>query len=135
MLQNVDFRTDRNVSVFETNIRIVGGLISAHMFALEIMAGEGYRSGLLAMAVDLANRLLPAFDTPTGLSLGRVCTQLLIFFLAVGIARRKASGVRPVGANAVRVADCCTDGPLRAGIPIGTVNLLYGVPPGADRRC
>lgn len=28
---------DRNVSVFETNIRIVGGLLSAHLFATEYL--------------------------------------------------------------------------------------------------
>lgn len=31
--QHIDFNQDRNVSVFETNIRMVGGLLSAHFFA------------------------------------------------------------------------------------------------------
>ena len=56
---NTDFAVDGEVSVFETNIRLVGGLLSAH-----------YASGdpvLLAKARDLADRLMPAFDTPTGM--------------------------------------------------------------------
>jgi mannosyl-oligosaccharide alpha-1,2-mannosidase len=47
------------VSVFETNIRLVGGLLSAHH-----ACGDPV---LLAKARDLADRLMPAFDTPTGM--------------------------------------------------------------------
>lgn len=56
---NLDFDVDGEVSVFETSIRLVGGLLSAH-----------HASGdpiLLSRAHDLAQRLLPAFETPTGL--------------------------------------------------------------------
>ncbi|MHB8285798.1 MAG: glycoside hydrolase family 47 protein, partial [Caulobacteraceae bacterium] len=56
---NLDFDVDGEASVFETSIRLVGGLLSAH-----------HASGdpvLLAKAHDLAQRLLPAFSTPTGL--------------------------------------------------------------------
>ncbi|KAJ3083082.1 hypothetical protein HK100_009528 [Physocladia obscura] len=49
------------LSVFETTIRVVGGLLGA--FDLD---GD---ARLLAKAVDLADRLLPAFDTPNGLPL------------------------------------------------------------------
>lgn len=55
----LDFDVDGEVSVFETSIRLIGGLLSAH-----------HASGdpvLLAKAKDLADRLLPAFDTPTGM--------------------------------------------------------------------
>nr|WP_167074294.1 glycoside hydrolase family 47 protein [Sphingomonas vulcanisoli] len=55
---NADFNVDGEVSVFETSIRIVGGLLSAHH-----ACGDPV---LLAKARDLAERLLPAFDTPTG---------------------------------------------------------------------
>lgn len=54
-----DFDVDGEVSVFETNIRLVGGLLSAHH-----ACGDPV---LLAKARDLADRLLPAFDTPTGM--------------------------------------------------------------------
>jgi mannosyl-oligosaccharide alpha-1,2-mannosidase len=54
-----DFDVDGEVSVFETEIRLVGGLLSAHH-----ACGDAV---LLARAKDLADRLLPAFDTPTGM--------------------------------------------------------------------
>lgn len=57
--QHFDADVDGEASVFETSIRLVGGLLSAH-----------YACGdpvLLAKARDLADRLLPAFDTPTGM--------------------------------------------------------------------
>ncbi|WP_095011939.1 glycoside hydrolase family 47 protein [Tsuneonella mangrovi] len=56
---NLDFAVDGEVSVFETSIRLVGGLLSAHH-----ASGD---PALLAKARDLADRLLPAFDTPTGM--------------------------------------------------------------------
>ena len=55
----LDFDVDGEVSVFETSIRLVGGLLSAHH-----ACGD---PALLAKARDLADRLLPAFDTPTGM--------------------------------------------------------------------
>ena len=56
---NADFAVDGEVSVFETSIRLVGGLLSAHL-----ASGD---AALLDLARDLADRLLPAFDTPTGM--------------------------------------------------------------------
>jgi len=56
---NADFHVDGEVSVFETEIRLVGGLLSAHH-----ACGDPV---LLAKARDLADRLLPAFETPTGM--------------------------------------------------------------------
>lgn len=50
---------DQDVSAFETNIRVLGGLLAVHAHAGDEVA--------LAKAVDLADRLLPAFDTPTGM--------------------------------------------------------------------
>jgi len=55
----LDFAIDGEVSVFETSIRIVGGLLSAHH-----ACGD---PSLLAQARDMADRLLPAFATPTGM--------------------------------------------------------------------
>ena len=55
---HADFAVDGEVSVFETSIRLVGGLLSAHH-----ACGD---PALLAKAKDLADRLMPAFDTPTG---------------------------------------------------------------------
>eukprot|EP01062_Namystynia_karyoxenos_P083217 TRINITY_DN9529_c0_g1_i1.p1 TRINITY_DN9529_c0_g1~~TRINITY_DN9529_c0_g1_i1.p1 ORF type:complete len:1313 (+),score=357.79 TRINITY_DN9529_c0_g1_i1:155-3940(+) len=57
---------DRRVSVFETNIRVLGGLVSAHLLADRLLGSREYNGALLGMAVRLAEQLLPAFDTPTG---------------------------------------------------------------------
>lgn len=87
------FDLDSKVQVFETVIRGVGGLLSAHQFAVGDLPIRGYdakvqtkkgREGifwpnnfvydgqLLRLATDLAERLLPAFRTPTGLPYPRV---------------------------------------------------------------
>ena len=50
---------DRRVSVFELTIRALGGLLGAHA-----LSG---RPGLLRRAAELAERLLPAFNTSSGL--------------------------------------------------------------------
>lgn len=93
------FDLDSKVQVFETVIRGVGGLLSAHLFAVGELPINGYRprpSGtpdpknpletspihwangfiydgqLLRLALDLATRLLPAFYTTTGMPYPRV---------------------------------------------------------------
>lgn len=71
----VDFENDVFVSVFEVNIRVLGGLLSAHQLAerFEHLLPSGrYDGGLLHKARDLGERLLPAFDTPTGLPIHRI---------------------------------------------------------------
>lgn len=76
VLENASFDLDEEVSVFETTIRVLGGLLSAHMFAAdatrELYVSEDYHGGLLKLAVDLGDRLLPAFDTATGIPYGTV---------------------------------------------------------------
>ncbi|KAI8851243.1 glycoside hydrolase [Chytridium lagenaria] len=73
LLGTIDFRLDVNVSVFETNIRILGGLLSCHiMAATDPYVSKFYDWSLLEKAEDLGNRLLVAFDTPTGLPYGTV---------------------------------------------------------------
>ncbi|KAF3358958.1 hypothetical protein VdG1_02520 [Verticillium dahliae VDG1] len=97
------FDLDSKVQVFETVIRGVGGLLSAHLFAvgelpipgydpehaglnddddddsdlLELApipwpSGFHYDGQLLRLALDMAERLLPAFYTTTGLPYPRV---------------------------------------------------------------
>jgi mannosyl-oligosaccharide alpha-1,2-mannosidase len=56
---NLDFDIDGEVQVFETSIRMVGGLLSGHL-----ATGD---KRLLALAKDLADRLMPAFRSRTGL--------------------------------------------------------------------
>ena len=62
---------DRKVSVFETNIRILGGLISSHQLAVKYLS-DTYKGHLLDLAVSTAEALLPAFDTPTGIPFNEV---------------------------------------------------------------
>ena len=57
--------------------QVLGGLLSAHLFAVDETLGlmephgdlerGGYGGELLKLAVDLGWRLLPAFDTATGI--------------------------------------------------------------------
>lgn len=58
--RNLSFDVDASFQVFETNIRMLGGLLSAHY-----CTGEPH---LLDLAADLGERLLVAFTTsPTGI--------------------------------------------------------------------
>ncbi|CAG8949098.1 hypothetical protein HYFRA_00002227 [Hymenoscyphus fraxineus] len=95
------FDVDSKVQVFETVIRGVGGLLSAHLFAVGELPIDGYApklvrltkkkklgkgevpailwpngflydGQLLRLALDLAQRLLPAFYTTTGMPYPRV---------------------------------------------------------------
>lgn len=69
------FKIDKKVSVFETTIRILGGLLSAHLLCEDPqlhLAPDGYDGSLLRMAKDLGDRLLPAFETSTTVPYGTV---------------------------------------------------------------
>uniref|UniRef100_A0A8C9Y789 alpha-1,2-Mannosidase n=2 Tax=Percomorphaceae TaxID=1489872 RepID=A0A8C9Y789_SANLU len=57
--KNLDFNVNAEVSVFEVNIRFVGGLLSAYYLS----GKEVFRR----KAVELGEKLLPAFKTPTGI--------------------------------------------------------------------
>lgn len=55
--ENLSFDKDIPVSVFETNIRIVGGLLSGHLLATDSHAKiSSYDGSLLRLAVDIADR-------------------------------------------------------------------------------
>ncbi|RNA32625.1 ER degradation-enhancing alpha-mannosidase 2 isoform X1 [Brachionus plicatilis] len=87
--KTISFDKDINVSVFETNIRVIGGLIAAHLLSyrlylkkntneldvtkIENLDPEWPCNGpLLRLAVKAADKILPAFDTPTGMPYGTV---------------------------------------------------------------
>ncbi|XP_038623279.1 mannosyl-oligosaccharide 1,2-alpha-mannosidase IA isoform X1 [Tachyglossus aculeatus] len=57
--KNLEFNVNAEISVFEVNIRFVGGLLSAYYLSGE----EIFRR----KAVELGEKLLPAFNTPTGI--------------------------------------------------------------------
>ncbi|KAJ6977431.1 alpha-mannosidase I MNS5 isoform X2 [Populus alba] len=68
--ENLSFDVDARVNLFEGNIRVLGGLVSAHILATDSMnrlIQGSYKNQLLDLAKDLGQRFLPAFDTPTGL--------------------------------------------------------------------
>lgn len=73
--KNLSFDKNKTVSVFETTIRMLGGLLSAHLIASDASTGmqvDLYDNELLRLAEDLGRRMLPAFDTPTGIPFGSV---------------------------------------------------------------
>ncbi|KAK7007870.1 alpha-1,2-mannosidase [Favolaschia claudopus] len=57
---SMSFDRDANFNTFETTIRVLGGLLSAY----ELTDGDQL---YLDRAIDLADRILPVFDTPSGL--------------------------------------------------------------------
>lgn len=68
IVQNISFDIDLRVNLFECNIRILGGLLSAHQIASSAaMEFEDYNDGLLLLAKDLGDRLMPAFKTQSGI--------------------------------------------------------------------
>ncbi|CAI9757585.1 unnamed protein product [Fraxinus pennsylvanica] len=56
---SLDFNKNYDASVFETTIRVVGGLISSYDLSGDKM--------FLEKAKDIADRLLPAWNTPSGI--------------------------------------------------------------------
>ncbi|KAI4344474.1 hypothetical protein L6164_011696 [Bauhinia variegata] len=61
---SLNFNKDIDVSVFETTIRVVGGLLSAYD-----LSGDKI---FLEKATDIADRLLPAWNTPSGIPYNRI---------------------------------------------------------------
>jgi mannosidase alpha-like ER degradation enhancer 2 len=59
ILERLSFDLDISVQVFEVNIRLLGGLLSAYQL-------DGDKA-FLRLAEDHGRRLLPAFDSPTGM--------------------------------------------------------------------
>ncbi|KAH8118447.1 alpha-mannosidase [Phellopilus nigrolimitatus] len=71
----VSFDVNTKPQVFETTIRVLGGLLSAHIFSSDSSTQfylPWYRGELLTMAHDLGKRLLPAFGTPSGIPYARL---------------------------------------------------------------
>lgn len=79
VISTVNFDLDNTVQVFEAAIRVLGGLLSAHLLiknpdkVFKGLQPDNYNDDLLHLAHDLANRLLLAFgETKTGLPWPRV---------------------------------------------------------------
>ncbi|KAJ7644151.1 glycoside hydrolase [Roridomyces roridus] len=61
----MDFERNATFNTFETVIRVLGGLLSAYHFS-------GEDSLYLEKAIDLADRIIPAFNTPSRLPLSNI---------------------------------------------------------------
>lgn len=76
----VSFDVDLKVNVFEANIRLLGGLLSAHLLASDESLGlmqKPYHGELLVQAADLGARLMAAFEgSPSGMASS--CTPHLL---------------------------------------------------------
>jgi hypothetical protein len=68
---------DQNISL---DLTIIGGLLSSHLLAEDasrLFSGpRKYNGELLRLATDLADRMLPAFKTNTGIPYSRVLKSL-----------------------------------------------------------
>lgn len=66
--QNLTYNQDQDVNTFETTIRMLGGLLSAHYLATRLPDVSSRQDGIyLSKAVDLADRLLGAYDSESGI--------------------------------------------------------------------
>lgn len=67
--QSLTFDQDHEVNTFETTIRMLGGLLSAHYLSndLKIVPLSTNEDLFLEKATDLADRLLGAFESPSGI--------------------------------------------------------------------
>ena len=111
LVMNRDFNLDARVQVFEVTIRVLGGLLSAHLLATDDRLGfkiSWYNGELLEMARDLADRLMPAFKTPFGLPFPRVNLRL-------GVVKNE-------------VREACTAGAGTLILEFGTLSRLTGDP-------
>ncbi|KAK7089469.1 hypothetical protein V1264_024679 [Littorina saxatilis] len=76
IIRDARFDCDVIVSVFETNIRILGGLLGGHVMASYFkrrgMGLSWYNDDLLSRAKEVGDRLLPAFNTSTGIPYPRI---------------------------------------------------------------
>ncbi len=141
------FDLDSKVQVFETNIRGVGGLLSAHLFAIGELPIRGYEpkyvqrkdgtegifwnhnrfvydGQLLRLAQDLASRLLPAFETSTGLPYPRVNLRYGIPFYRDaedGVCRLDGTSTNPK-----EITETCAAGAGSLVLEFTTLSRLTG---------
>ncbi|KAJ3300582.1 alpha mannosidase-like protein [Borealophlyctis nickersoniae] len=111
VIDHVHFNKDSRVQVFEVTIRMMGALLSAHQLAVDRTMGfylTWYKGELLDLARDLADRLMPAFETPTGIPFPRVNLR---------------SGVLPYETN-----NTCAAGAGTLLLEFGVLSRLTGAP-------
>lgn len=80
MTTTLDYDIDHDVNTFETTIRMLGGLLSAHylssefpdMAPLPVKKGSNAEDFYLEKAMDLADRLLGAYESNSGIPFASV---------------------------------------------------------------
>ncbi|CDM29166.1 Glycoside hydrolase, family 47 [Penicillium roqueforti FM164] len=156
------FDLDSKVQLFETVIRGLGGLLSAHLFAVGELPITGYEPSerevafasawdksmfmksdhgiqwsngfvydgqLLRLAVDLAQRLLPAFYTETGLPYPRVNLRHGIPFYEnapLNLKVRDSEGKRKSKTAASEPAETCSAGAGSLVLELTVLSRLTG---------
>lgn len=66
--RTLTYDQDQDVNTFETTIRMLGGLLSAHFLASKFPDVSSRRDSVyMVKALDLAERLLSAFESPSGI--------------------------------------------------------------------
>ncbi|OBT89406.1 hypothetical protein VE02_02079 [Pseudogymnoascus sp. 03VT05] len=150
------FDLDSKVQVFETVIRGIGGLLSAHLFAIgelpirnykprrasswpwkadvpgeeaPILWSNGFKydGQLLRLALDLAQRMLPAFYTNTGMPYPRVNLRHGIPFYHRS-PLHKGSRAKDGGAGSNEVTETCSAGAGSLVLEFTVLSRLTGDP-------
>ncbi|KAF3762163.1 family 47 glycoside hydrolase [Cryphonectria parasitica EP155] len=149
------FDLDSKIQVFETVIRGVGGLLSAHLFAVGELPIQGYNpvpSGapnlddplhlppiswpngfrydgqLLRLALDLANRLLPAFYTTTGMPYPRVNLRHGIPFFPNSPLYQVLGTTSPDAPDPADITETCSAGAGSLVLEFTVLSRLTGDP-------
>ncbi|CAO2649766.1 Nn.00g010580.m01.CDS01 [Neocucurbitaria sp. VM-36] len=146
------FDLDSKVQVFETVIRGVGGLLSAHQFAVGHLPIRGYRPSvaikngregivwpngfvyhgqLLRLATDLTDRLMPAFHTPTGLPYPRVNLRHGVPFYANSphnMDAEQGQCSKDPHDKATEITETCSAGAGSLVLEFATLSRLTGNP-------
>lgn len=150
------FDVDSKVQVFETVIRGVGGLLSAHLFAVGDLPINGYApkdesssrdsrgaehvlsiqwpngfvydGQLLRLAQDLARRILPAFHTTTGIPYPRVNLRHGVpFYVNSPVNQNAETGQCHTTKNAkAELTETCSAGAGSLVLEFATLSRLTG---------
>ncbi|KAK1773682.1 glycosyl hydrolase family 47-domain-containing protein [Copromyces sp. CBS 386.78] len=144
------FDVDSKVQVFETVIRGVGGLLSAHLFAVGALPISGYEplgpehdplspppihwpnrltydGQLLRLALDLGTRILPAFYTKTGMPYPRVNLRHGIPFYKNSPLHESSSGDR-IADGPPEITETCSAGAGSLVLEFTVLSRLTGDP-------
>ncbi|KAF5018026.1 hypothetical protein F66182_10013 [Fusarium sp. NRRL 66182] len=147
------FDLDSKVQVFETVIRGLGGLLSAHLFAigelpitgynvqpawateaddpLELVPiswpnGFNYDGQLLRLALDLGQRILPAFYTDTGIPYPRVNLRHGIPFYTNSPLFRHLRQDKPAESSSAEITETCSAGAGSLTLEFTVLSRLSG---------